>query len=458
MPRPRNPIPKVRCHKGAAVIDMYDAGKRRTITLGPWGSRDADLELARILNEHKATDTSRSRITVNEVLLAFIQHAEKHYVRADGSTTHEVSEYKLVVRYVRELYGHKNAADFGPLALKAVRQKFIEVGWCRSLINQRVNRIRRMFRFAVAEEMIPATALTALAAVSGLQRGRSQVREKDPVLPIADEVVDATLPYLTRHVRGLIELQRLTGCRPGEACTIRRADIETDGDVWLYRPIQHKNIHRGKDRIVAIGPRAQVLLREFFTPDPADFLFSPRRAVEEVLAQRSMSRKTPRYPSHMKRNALCRVGEPQRTPTKVYDATSYGHAIAKACTRTGPTIGQPIKLLPRRSAHYSFTSKDQFVVYQVNSTIFALPLEKPTGMPFEIARFEFSPWEVHVLNDDLTLLVQEGVAEDPDVKSSADPMRIWWVDKGNKKNSCEARKKTSIWRRLQARQIFASLQ
>ena len=39
--------------------------------------------------------------------------------------------------------------DFGPLGLKAVRQKMIEKGWCRTHINHQVNRVRRMFRWGV---------------------------------------------------------------------------------------------------------------------------------------------------------------------------------------------------------------------------------------------------------------------------------------------------------------------
>jgi hypothetical protein len=61
-----------------------------------------------------------------------------------------------------------------------------------------------------------------------------------------------------------------------------------------------------------------------------------------------------------------------------------------------------------------------------------LPPDQPAGEPFEVIRFDHSPWNVHVLDDDLGLLVQEGVPERPGVKSSGDPMRIWWVD-GKKK-------------------------
>jgi hypothetical protein len=111
-------------------------------------------------------------------------------------------------------------------------------------------------------------------------------------------------------------------------------------------------------------------------------------------------------------------------------------------TRIGPKIGPPRKLLSRYTSHSSFGPKDRFAVYQAGSTIFALPLDVPNGEPFEIAKFDHSPWTVQVLNEDLDLLVQEGIPEKPGVKSSADPMRIWWVEsKGKKKTLLRGPKK-----------------
>ena len=274
-----------------------------------------------------------------ELLLAFLKHAKGHYVRADGTQTHEVAEYKLVSRYLRELYSRIPAKEFGPLALKTMRQRFIEAGWCRSLVNQRVNRIRRIFKWGAGEELIPFEVYQKLTTVAGLQKGRSEVREAEPVQPVRDEAVDAILPHVSRPVRGLIEFQRLTGCRPGEACMIRRVDIDTAGKVWLYRPPQHKCGWRGKPRIIAIGPKAQDLLKMFFTSNLDDFLFSPRRAVEEQLIEPAKNRVTPRYPSHMRRNAERRVKTPRRKPDEFYDPTSYGKAVARGCDFAFPPPG-----------------------------------------------------------------------------------------------------------------------
>src|SRR6266540_1045038 len=231
---PKNPYPTPRCHKNAAVIDVWDGEKRRTITLGPWGSEKADKELSRILAERKvAENTARvadaGDLTVNELLEAYKDHAERHYRTPTGETTSEFGHVKNVIRHARDLYGMKLAVEFGPLALKTVRQRFVDLRWCRKTINQQIERLRRAFKWAAAEEIIPFETYQRLTAVTGLQRGRTEARETEPVCPVDDAVVDATLPFLNVHVRGLIEFQRFTGCRPGEACMVRRSDIETGG-------------------------------------------------------------------------------------------------------------------------------------------------------------------------------------------------------------------------------------
>ena len=53
----------------------------------------------------------------------------------------------------------------------------------------------RMFRWAVENDLCPATVWQRLPR-GGLAKGRTKAREPKPVLPVADEVVDATLPHL----------------------------------------------------------------------------------------------------------------------------------------------------------------------------------------------------------------------------------------------------------------------
>jgi site-specific recombinase XerD len=270
-------------------------------------------------------------VTVAELLLAYLEHAEKHYRLPDGEPTSEIYEVKVVVRALRELYADTSVAEFGPLCEKATRQRWVNDGRSRSACNRRVAMIKRIFKWAVSEQLAPPAVYQAVATVSGLQKGRTAARECDPILPVEDAVADATPPFLNRHVRGLVEFQRLTGCRPGEACIVRRCDLDTTRSPWLYTPARHKTAHRGKARVIPVGPRAQAVLRAFFTPDITEYLFNPRRAVEERLAARAAARKTPRYPSHVARNASRRVKVRTKYLRPKYDRGSYGLAIDRAC-------------------------------------------------------------------------------------------------------------------------------
>lgn len=338
MARHRNSAPSYVLHKqsGRGRLGWTDSlGIRHQKLLpGPFGSPESLAAKARLELELATSPAGAppnpETPTVAEVLVAYLDFAEQHYRDQEGNPTDEVRHLKATIRPLRELYGESLATEFGPLALKAVRQKFVEQKWCRKTVNARVERIRRIFKWAVAEELVPPSVHQALAAVSGLQRGRTPARESEPVGPVDDSMVDATLAHLNRHVRGLVEFQRLTGCRPGEACRVRRCDIDMSGSVWLYKPAYHKTAWKGKSRTVAIGPKGQELLKEFFTPGIEDFLFSPRRAVEEQIAARSASRKTPRYASHMKRNETKRVGaKRKRSPAERYNRIGYLRAIIR---------------------------------------------------------------------------------------------------------------------------------
>jgi hypothetical protein len=92
MPRPRNLFPTPRCHKGAAVVDVYDGGTRRTVTLGPWNSEQARQEFERLLarlRQAAATPApvDRSDLTVNEVLLAYCRwRKEPAYARRQAGS------------------------------------------------------------------------------------------------------------------------------------------------------------------------------------------------------------------------------------------------------------------------------------------------------------------------------------------------------------------------------------
>jgi integrase len=348
-------IPSYRRHKqsGQAIVTLTDGqGERRDVLLGKYRSMESRQEYARVISEWEAAGYSlaaqdpKKDLTVTELLSLFWDFAEKHYRRPDGSPGKELDEYKFSLRSIKHFYGHTFAKEFGPLALKNIRKKLID-GWedpkhgpqkdlARGVINQRIGRIRRVFRWAVEQELVPAAVLHALQAVGGLQRGRSEARETEPVRPVPETFVEAALPYARPAVAAMARLQLLTGMRPGEVVIMRGIDLETGGKVWFYRPGsdrgphgEHKTAWRGQGRVIAIGPRAQEILRPFLKTDLTAYLFSPADTMEAVWAEKRS--KKPAKKRGGKRPAHKRKRHPQRWPGDHYAVSSYGRAITAAC-------------------------------------------------------------------------------------------------------------------------------
>lgn len=197
-------------------------------------------------------------------------------------------------------YGREPAAQFGPLAIKAHRERMIVEGLGRVTTNKKVDVIKRAFKWAAGEETISAEVYHALRVVEGLKKGRTVAHETKPVLPVGDDRIQATLPHLPEIIADMVRLQRLTGMRPAEVCITRPCDIDRGIDVWSYRPAHHKTEHHGRERVVILGPQAQALLRPYLLRDEATYCFVPqesegkRRALQH--AQRITSMKVGNRP------------------------------------------------------------------------------------------------------------------------------------------------------------------
>lgn len=351
MPSKAPHLPKYRHYKPKDLAVVRIQG--RDHYLGRYGSDESKESYRRLIAElvvapsaqRTGATTSRAReteLTINELLVAYWDRHVLTYFVKDGCPTSERDNIRQALRFVRPLYGNTAAGEFGPMALKAVRQVMIEACRCRTLINRDVNRIRGMFRWAVEHELVPLPVHQALMTVAGLRAGRSEAREKPPVVPVSDEVVEKTLPFLTPTVAAMVRVQRLTGMRPGEAVLMRVADIDTsDPACWVYRPHRHKGQHRGRDRLVYLGPRAQAILVPFLEAAGDGYLFSPRRSVEQWRAERRAQRKSALTPSQERRGPK---PNPQRTHCELYDDGAYRKAIRKACERACVPVWFPHQL------------------------------------------------------------------------------------------------------------------
>lgn len=356
MPRLYHRPPKYCLHKGTKQATVSIGGKR--IYLGPYGSPQSHRKYQEILERwNQERDAQRSApqpstsdpvasvtastlrkkrldgspITINELVLVYRRHTHQYY-RKNDQVTREAYIIDEAIRTLRKHHATTFLADFGPVALDELRNKMIgDLDWSRKYINKQVSRLVRMFVWAAEKELVEPSVPMALKALAGLKKGRSAARESAGVTCVDDAVVDATLQILPEMIADMVRFQRLTGARPGEVCSLRPCDLDKSADVWIYRPSAHKTEHHEKDRLIAIGPKAQRLLGRYLACKVDSFCFSPAESERMRRDNIALTRKTPL--SCGNRRGTNRKSKPKRMPKDHYTTDSYRRAIHRACER-----------------------------------------------------------------------------------------------------------------------------
>ncbi|MCH7838855.1 MAG: site-specific integrase, partial [Planctomycetes bacterium] len=338
MPKLKYQPPSYRRHtaSGQAVVTIH--GRDRY--LGKFGSTESHEKYHQLIAQWVTTcketerDSAGKRapredLRISELLVAYLEFADGYY-RRNGTPSGEVDNVKDAARPLATLYKDARVSEFGPTDLKSVRDAMIGARLSRKVVNARINRIRRVFKWGVENEFVEPHILQALQAIAPLKKGRSTARETEDVKPVPVSHIEKVLPLVTIQVRAMIELQRLTGMRPGELVVMRPYDIDRGKSLWLYRPMSHKTEHHGIRREIFIGPRAQQVLQPFLLRDAQCFLFSPREAMLEHKRQRRLNAKNPKV--RVAANDKLRVSE---RVGKRYTRNSYHNAVYKACCKVG---------------------------------------------------------------------------------------------------------------------------
>ena len=311
-------IPKYSLHKATGQARVCIDGVDHY--LGKFDSPESKSRYRQLIEKWllRTSGHNYGSMTVGQLVLLYDDHIRGYYVK-NGEPTSEVLCIKCALRPLVRLFSETAVCEFGPQKLMAVRKEMIDAGRERKSINRNVGRITRMFRWAVANEFCAPETVTALEAVDGLRAGRSDAVEAEAVEPAPLEYVKAVQPYVTRPVWGMVRFQLATAARPGEAVIARGCDITMAGDVWEFVPQSHKTEHHGRGRTILIGPRGQVVIREFLKMDLEAYLFSPRDADT--------------------RRTRARNGPGER-----YRRDSYTTALRRACVQAGVPVWTPNQL------------------------------------------------------------------------------------------------------------------
>lgn len=265
----------------------FGGGEVEEIQLGVYGTPESRAKYRQILDEWEAAQAAGSVgnlvLTVADLCAKFLVHAKQHYQHPSGKPTGELNEFIAAFRPLLARYGDSPARDFGPVALKKIREGMVAAELSRQTINQRIGRIRRAFKWAASEQLVPVAVFQGLSTVAGLARGRTAAPDNREVPPADMSAVCRAARFLTRTLRAMLHVQLLTGMRPQDVCGLTGAEIDRPGvvldsvQIWVYRPTQHKTRWRGHSKAIAIGPRAQRLLRPFLDAAGDGPLFTPSR-------------------------------------------------------------------------------------------------------------------------------------------------------------------------------------
>jgi len=216
MPRKQPRIPKLSLHKASGQALVRING--RSIYLGRFGTPEAEERYNRIIAEWLTSGcripstrggNGDSQLSFAELILAYWRYRSTRYVDSTGNLKKELFHIKAAMRPVRRLYGSTSAAEFGPRKLITLQREYVESGYCRTMVNDYIRRVRRMFKWAMANEIVPAGVLHGLAAVDGLRAGESKAPEPRDVKLVPQMFVDAVIPHVGRQVSAMIRLQLL---------------------------------------------------------------------------------------------------------------------------------------------------------------------------------------------------------------------------------------------------------
>ncbi|MEM1099711.1 MAG: hypothetical protein AAGH92_13095, partial [Planctomycetota bacterium] len=197
-------VPKPYEKAGQLCICLRDpkSKRRKTVYCGAVGTAEARRTASRAIADWEAADrvieppakgvrrkVSRPEsVTVAKVVVGYWLHVKGRHQQENGKPTSHGHAIRTALRELRQHAGDYAALDYGPKLLQETRRRLIGSNrFNRKTINQHVQTIVRAFRWAVSEELVPASVPDALSCLDPLKRGEIEaLREGKKVRPVLD--------------------------------------------------------------------------------------------------------------------------------------------------------------------------------------------------------------------------------------------------------------------------------
>jgi integrase len=371
----RSKTPQYRLHKpsGRAVVTVGGADHY----LGTYGSENSWRKYDGLVGPLVMAECARqlpaghSALSVSDMLAAFwSQHVGKYQLELGRPTRRCPGEakFRMAFELLRKNHGGILAKDFGPNAYREIQESLkvrrknsrgqTHLTWSRYYINNLMEKMRAIFKWAASYELVPVSVPQSLATVPAIRRGdgaRESNRRKPPSVEVFEAIVASTTPTLAAMLR----LLRLTGMRPSELCQLRPCDIDMRDDIWVYRPDEHKTRRYGRVRTIVFGPESQAIIKRYLTPNLSAYLFTPTQSASE---RRHMMCPNPvaspearraNFERYFQRRAA--MGKSPRKPPERFYAGNFGNLVRFEGDRVFPVpadiLHDPVAVSEWRLAH-----------------------------------------------------------------------------------------------------------
>ena len=354
MPKLKSRPPALKQNGEYAVV--YSGGKR--IPLGcKYGTEEAQQAYRRFIAEWVAIGDAadphkKKSYFIEELTSRFLTWSKGYHGKSD------YGNFRTAIETMLDVYRGMSVEEFGPRALIVVQNRFVELGYARKHCNTLVKFIRAVFRWGVAQELVPASVADALKYVPPLRKGKTTASERPPHKPVPDHVINMTLPYLSPTIADMVRIQRLAVMRPSEVCKMQVGDIDRSKEIWVYRPGNHKGTWREHHKSVALGKTEQAILEpRMIGKEPDQYVFTPAEKMREHWEQLAAKRKTKVQPSQQERKEK-RAANPKRKYRECYNAVSYRRSIAESIMIANEQLSDDKKIphwYPYRMRHTGVT-------------------------------------------------------------------------------------------------------
>ena len=275
MPAPKwPPIPRPHKPSGQDRVRW----RNREYYLGASGSQEARQRYADLLVELAALEAGRGAPpvlatapkapTVAEVVAGWV-------IQEQPGLSAEIGErIARSLEYLTRRHADLPASEVDALVLRQVREDMIGRDLAASTVNVMVGHIRRVWRWAEEQRMLPRGSWANLGTLPPIRKNDRRVRHAPGRRATTWEEVQRVAACAVPPIAAAIQVQWYSGCRSGEIRRIRVGEVDTSGEVWEYTPARHKTSHLDHPHVVLLGPQAQEILRPWLeNKGPEEWVF-----------------------------------------------------------------------------------------------------------------------------------------------------------------------------------------